>query len=62
MEVYLVKKQIFTTPTEKETVFMFNISPSFGAKEIETKTEPKWWRTFPTEEQALQSLIPYLNK
>ena len=58
MIVYIVKKQINSTPTEKETVFTFTVLPSFGAKKVETKTEPEWYKTFKTEQEALN----YLNK
>jgi hypothetical protein len=58
MIVYIVKKQINSTPTEKETVFTFAVLSSFGAKKVETKTEPEWYKTFKTEQEALN----YLNK
>jgi hypothetical protein len=31
---------------------------SFGAKKVEIKTEPEWYKTFKTEQEALN----YLNK
>jgi hypothetical protein len=58
MIVYLTTKQINSTPTEKETVFTFAVLPSFGAKKVETKTEPEWYKTFKTEQEALN----YLNR
>jgi hypothetical protein len=58
MTVYLTTKQTNSTPIEKETVFMFSVLPSFGAKKVETEIEPEWWRTFKTEQEVLN----YLNK
>jgi hypothetical protein len=58
MLVYLTKKQIFKTPIEKETVFMFTVLPSLGSKEIKTKKHIEGWRIFKTEQEALN----YLNK
>ena len=56
MEVYLTKIQIKDTPTTKTEVFIFNVFSSFGAKKVETEKEPEWWKTFKTEQEAINHL------
>ena len=56
MIVYLTKKQINLTQTEKETIIMVCVSYSLGAKKVQTTKEPEYWRIFKTEQEALNYL------
>ena len=56
MTVYLRKQTINTSLTEKIEVYNFTVYPFPDAKEIKTRKEPEWWRTFDTEQEALNHL------
>lgn len=56
MKVYLRKQLINTSPTTKIEIFSFALNSFCGGKEIKTNREPEWWKTFNTEQEALESI------
>lgn len=56
MKVYLRKQLVNNSPTTKIEVFNFTLDSLCGGKEIDTNKEPEWWRTFETEQEAINHL------